>query len=150
MEAFLGEALAAIRTENGYRTNVLTVEFTDGPPRDLNRSECPAILISTGDVAADRETFGGAMGNSFFRLWSWELTLVPGDSATPRRLGYELAADIEKCLLSHREGSDAGQRLPMDISIDRVDPYRLERTENRISQFRMLITVKYQITLADL
>lgn len=150
IESFLEAALQGITVAGGYRTNIQTVDFNHNEGVDLSRVQTPAVLISVGADSPQKETFGGATANGFERLWTWTLTLIPGDSANPRQAGYQLRNDVEKALLSNREGDDSGMRLPLDISIDLVEPYKFELVENKIAQFRMTITVKYLVTTADM
>jgi hypothetical protein len=150
IEAALLAALQAIKTSTGWRTTVQTVEFTHDEGIDLSRVQTPAVLISVGSDSPARETFGGQVGNAFERLWAWTLTLIPGDSVNPRKAGYDLRNDVEKALLTNREGTDLGKRLPLDLSIDLVEPYKFEMVENSIAQFRMTVLIKYLVTTADM
>jgi hypothetical protein len=150
--SYVLEALEGITIQNGYDIDVKTVTVADRTTRDLNNSECPAILISTGNDRIDLtgphpdgQTFGGQSGNAFYRLWNLGLLLrLPDTDAR----GSLFKWNVIRCLQVNR--CEPAGKLPWDILIESLDTDEFERIENSAAQYRLNILVKYAYTLTDL
>lgn len=146
------ESLTEITIENEYSQNVETVELRSRLARDLNDSDCPAIIVTLGLDRPLSETQGHNTGNNHFRAWSMDLLLLIRDSGsadtTIQDAGELFLADVMRCLITNRfNGNNPGK--PSDIQFD-VASSEFERMENGIAQFNLGINVRYDFTLANL
>jgi hypothetical protein len=154
IRAYILATLRSITIENGYAVSVRHVELHRGLTRDINLSLCPAILAMPLEDSQDRETMGGESANKFYRLWSWDLTLL---MSGPNVLQEELGAKdgeafvnaVLKALLTKRQNA-ANTSLPHDIMINQIKQDVFELIESGMAQFTIPITVKYVFRPQDL
>ncbi len=144
---YLLQILGTIQKKNQYATEIQTVELKSRLSRDLNDSEFPAVIVTTGTDGPEQETLGNNQGNEHFRSWAIELLLLlkdPGDS-TLEDAGEVFLADVMKCLIKNRFNSGK----PYDIQFG-ITTNNFQAMENKLAAMNLQVTAKYDFTLGDL
>lgn len=156
VQSYLVTSLQTILKVNQYHTDVETVEQRLRLSRDIPDTECPAIIIESGqDVEERPETLGGNVGNEYFRNWECTLYLIlrnPGDG-TIDDAGEDFLADVVCCLIANRSNlmsGKAGKPLPRDIRFPLIDAKGFTQMENGTAEFKLPIHVYYDFTIGDL
>jgi hypothetical protein len=150
---YLVSIYQTILLKNQYHQDVQTVELRKRLSRDLNDSECPAIIIESGlDKEERNETIGHPGGDTFFRNWQFELYLFlrnPGNDDISTA-GEEFLADVWRCTLTNRFNKPLGKSQPRDIRFPVIDSKNFAQMENGFAEFHLSIHVLYDFTPGDL
>lgn len=149
---YLIDKLKTITTGNGYSMDVELVELRSRLTRDLNDSDCPAILITLGRDTRRTETLGGNVGNRHFRVWAMDLELTLRDAMsqgeTVTDAGESFLRDVQRCLILNR-GNGNGSGMPSDITFE-IASSEFTRVRDDFAQYTLGISVLFDFKLADL
>lgn len=148
--------LKTITLANGFKTQIVTVELRGRQARNVDESECPAIIIDLREDRPERpETQGDNQANNHFRAWSIDLMIVIRDQGvepTFEDAGEVLLADVERCLINNRFNNSPGMAngKPSDVQFG-IIPDEFTRVEaTTMATLKLPIIVKYDFTLGDL
>lgn len=142
--------LLDIQRKNQYALDVVTVELQQRLIRDLNISDCPAIIVELGIDNPLGETQGANRANSHFREWAMKLWLVMPD---PGQLEIEDAGEVfigavMRWLIRNRFNNGSGGK-PSDIQFTST-LNAFQRIENGTAESVLDIKVLYDFTVGEL